>query len=83
MLSPPPPQLLWLAEEKSLMSNPLRPARGTVIEANLDKKKGPIATLLVQVGRGATAVLTSFACVLCVTIPTTNALSLCPAYCTS
>eukprot|EP00198_Chlamydomonas_reinhardtii_P003072 XP_001692408.1 organellar translation initiation factor [Chlamydomonas reinhardtii] len=50
MLSPPPPQLLWLAEEKSLMSNPLRPARGTVIEANLDKKKGPIATLLVQAG---------------------------------
>ncbi|KAG2442199.1 hypothetical protein HYH02_009685 [Chlamydomonas schloesseri] len=43
-------QLLWLAEEKSLMSNPLRPARGTVIEANLDKKRGPVATLLVQAG---------------------------------
>ncbi|GLC47031.1 hypothetical protein PLESTB_001437200 [Pleodorina starrii] len=43
-------QLLWVAEEKQLMSNPKRPAAGTVIEAYLDKKKGPVATLLVQVG---------------------------------
>ncbi|GIL67209.1 hypothetical protein Vafri_20631 [Volvox africanus] len=43
-------QVLWVAEEKQLMSNPKRPAAGTVIEAYLDKKKGPVATLLVQVG---------------------------------
>ncbi|KAG2490006.1 hypothetical protein HYH03_011472 [Edaphochlamys debaryana] len=43
-------QLLWVAEEKQLVSNPKRPARGTVIEANLDRKRGPVATLLVQAG---------------------------------
>ncbi|KXZ43734.1 hypothetical protein GPECTOR_81g182 [Gonium pectorale] len=43
-------QLLWTAEERQLMSNPSRPARGTVIEAYLDKKRGPVATLLVQAG---------------------------------
>ncbi|EFJ46366.1 hypothetical protein VOLCADRAFT_93234 [Volvox carteri f. nagariensis] len=43
-------QLLWVAEERQLMSNPIRPARGSVIEAYLDKKKGSVATLLVQVG---------------------------------
>lgn len=31
------------------MANPSRLAAGTVIEAHLDKKRGPVATLLVQV----------------------------------
>jgi translation initiation factor IF-2 len=41
--------VLWVAEEKALMSNPNKLAAGTVIEAHLDKKRGPVATLLVQV----------------------------------
>lgn len=41
--------VLWVAEEKALMSNPNKRAAGTVIEAHLDKKRGPVATLLVQV----------------------------------
>ena len=32
------------------MANPDRAARGTVIEAHLDRKSGPVATLLVQAG---------------------------------
>lgn len=32
--------ILWVAEEKQLMANPKRRARGTVIEAHLDKKVG-------------------------------------------
>jgi translation initiation factor IF-2 len=39
-----------VAEIEELMANPDRPAKGTVIEANLDKAKGPVATLLVQNG---------------------------------
>ncbi len=42
--------LTWMAEEKQLVANPKRPARGTVIEAHLDRKIGPVATLLVQAG---------------------------------
>ncbi|MGG6295830.1 translation initiation factor IF-2 [Leptolyngbya sp. AN02str] len=42
--------LLLVAEVEDLHANPDRPARGTVIEANLDKSKGPVATLLVQNG---------------------------------
>ncbi len=41
--------VLWVAEEKALMANPSRLAAGTVIEAHLDKKRGPVATMLVQV----------------------------------
>ena len=41
--------VLWVAEEKALMANPNRLAAGTVIEAHLDKKRGPVATMLVQV----------------------------------
>ena len=37
-----------VAEMKDLKANPDRPAFGTVIEAQLDKGKGPVATLLVQ-----------------------------------
>lgn len=42
--------VLLVAEVKELKANPDRLARGTVIEARLDKGRGPIATLLVQNG---------------------------------
>jgi translation initiation factor IF-2 len=38
------------AEMKDLKANPNRSAHGTVIEARLDKGRGPVATLLVQNG---------------------------------
>jgi translation initiation factor IF-2 len=38
------------AEMKELKANPDRQARGTVIEAKLDKGRGPVATVLVQNG---------------------------------
>jgi translation initiation factor IF-2 len=38
------------AEMAELKANPNRPARGTVIEARLDKGRGPIMTVLVQNG---------------------------------
>ncbi|MEI8377241.1 MAG: translation initiation factor IF-2 [bacterium] len=42
--------LLLVAEMQDLKANPSIPAEGVVIEANLDKGKGPVATLLVQKG---------------------------------
>jgi translation initiation factor IF-2 len=42
--------LLLVAEMQELSANPDRLARGTVIEANLDRTRGPVATLLVQNG---------------------------------
>ena len=39
-----------MAEVEELVANPDRAARGTVIEAHLDRKRGPVATLLVQAG---------------------------------
>ena len=42
--------ILLVAEVEDLQANPNRVARGTVIEANLDKTRGPVATLLVQNG---------------------------------
>ena len=42
--------VLLLAELKDLKANPQAKASGVVIEANLDKGKGPVATLLVQNG---------------------------------
>ena len=42
--------VLLIAEMKELKANPNRKAKGIVIEAKLDKGRGPIATLLVQNG---------------------------------
>ena len=42
--------VLLLAEVAELKANPNRLAKGTVIEARLDKGRGPIATLLAQNG---------------------------------
>ncbi|BBC22626.1 translation initiation factor IF-2 [Pseudanabaena sp. ABRG5-3] len=42
--------ILLVAEVEDLQANPNRTAKGTVIEAHLDKAKGPVATLLVQNG---------------------------------
>ncbi|MGL5060689.1 MAG: translation initiation factor IF-2 [Microcoleus sp.] len=42
--------ILTVAEMEDLYANPNRPAKGTVIEAHLDKARGPVATLLVQNG---------------------------------
>ena len=42
--------VLLVAEVKELKANPDRAAKGTVIEARLDKGRGPIATVLVQNG---------------------------------
>lgn len=39
-----------VAEMKELKANPDRAAKGTVIEAKLDKGRGPVATVLVQNG---------------------------------
>ena len=43
-------RVLLLAEMRELKANPARAAKGVVIEARLDKGRGPIATLLVQNG---------------------------------
>ena len=42
--------VLLTAEMRELKANPNRAAKGIVIEARLDKGKGPVATLLVQNG---------------------------------
>ena len=42
--------VILTAEVQELKANPNRRAKGTVIEARLDKTRGPIATLLVQNG---------------------------------
>lgn len=42
--------ILLVSEVEDLQANPNRPAKGTVIEAHLDKARGPVATLLVQNG---------------------------------
>ncbi len=42
--------LLLVAEIAELKANPNKPAQGTVIEAKLDRKRGPSATVLVQDG---------------------------------
>ena len=42
--------VLLVAEMQDLKANPKRKARGTIIEAQLDKGRGPVATVLVQSG---------------------------------
>jgi len=42
--------VLLTAEVQELKANPDRRAKGTVIEARMDKNRGPVATLLVQNG---------------------------------
>jgi translation initiation factor IF-2 len=42
--------LLLQAEVMELTANPSRPMRGTLIEAKLDRSRGPVATVLVQDG---------------------------------
>ncbi|MBI2867627.1 MAG: translation initiation factor IF-2 [Chloroflexi bacterium] len=42
--------ILLVSEIQQFKANPHRPAAGVVIEAKLDKSKGPLATVLVQTG---------------------------------
>ncbi|MGN7470187.1 translation initiation factor IF-2 [Brevibacillus sp. SAFN-007a] len=42
--------ILLVAEVQELKANPNKRARGTVVEAELDKGRGPVATVLVQQG---------------------------------
>jgi len=42
--------ILLVAELEELKANPDKPARGTVIEAKLDRGRGPVATVLVSEG---------------------------------
>lgn len=42
--------ILLVSEVEELKANPNRKAKGTVIEAELDKGRGSVATLLVQTG---------------------------------
>ena len=42
--------VLLVAEMSDLKANPRRKARGTIIESQLDKGRGPVATVLVQSG---------------------------------
>ncbi|MCU1462972.1 MAG: bacterial translation initiation factor 2 (bIF-2), partial [Acidimicrobiales bacterium] len=43
-------QLLLVADVEELVANPEGPARGVVLEANLDVGRGPVATVLVDKG---------------------------------
>ena len=42
--------ILLVADLQELKANPKRPAIGTIVEAKLDKGRGPVATALVQTG---------------------------------
>ena len=42
--------ILLVADLQDLRADPKRPAIGTVVEAELDKGRGPVATILVQTG---------------------------------
>lgn len=42
--------ILLLAEIMELKANPNKRARGTIIESKIDKKRGPVATVIVQDG---------------------------------
>ncbi len=56
--------ILLVADVQELLANPKAEATGVVIEANLDKGKGPVATLLVQNGtlRSGNCVVVGTAC---------------------
>ena len=56
--------ILLVADVQDLKANPKAEATGVVIEANLDKGKGPVATLLVQNGtlRAGNCVVVGTAC---------------------
>ncbi len=42
--------VLLVAEMEEIMANPNRPAEGVIIEAELDKGRGPVATVLIKNG---------------------------------
>lgn len=42
--------ILLVADLHELKANPNKPARGTIIEAEIDKGRGPVATVLIQSG---------------------------------
>ncbi|MDQ6795561.1 MAG: translation initiation factor IF-2 [Chloroflexota bacterium] len=42
--------ILLVADLQELKANPKRPAVGTIVEAQLDKGRGPVATVIVQTG---------------------------------
>jgi translation initiation factor IF-2 len=42
--------ILLVAEIGDLKANPNRPAKGVVVEAQIDKSRGPVATVLIQTG---------------------------------
>ena len=42
--------ILLVADLQDLRADPKRPAIGTVVEAELDKGRGPVATILIQTG---------------------------------
>lgn len=42
--------ILLVAEVEQLVANPARMARGTIVEATMDRRKGPAATVLVGTG---------------------------------
>jgi len=42
--------ILLQSEMMELRGNPNKPARGTIIEARLDKSRGPVATVLIKTG---------------------------------
>lgn len=42
--------ILLVADMKDLRANPDRAAKGTIVEAKLDKGRGPVATVLIQTG---------------------------------
>src|SRR5438093_3232998 len=43
--------ILLVADLQELKANPKRSAVGTIVEAQLDKRRGPVATALIQTGR--------------------------------
>ena len=69
--------ILLVADIQDLKANPGRPALGTVLEAKLDKGRGPVATMLVRNGTLVLAISSSAArcsvrCAPCSTIAATR-----------